>query len=379
MDNNFHMRPDTLLIMLVCLSTKVSAYDLLNQSEATSDGNLIFETELETRWLTSSNIFASPSNESDSFTETAATLRITNNEESRLFFDLGYTPTYRAYLRNTDLNNLDHEFNLRSVYSSGKSSIIFETAYTDARRTDRVLNTNVALNRLVSSIALQTEISPKSDITSSYAYTFFDFENIFTSMRHDLNFELRYQRTEKLTLSSRLTYNLSENDNISSSGNEFSITANYQLSPITNIVFTSAYVGQQTPSDNLSAFTSDLSFSTELTSKTSINFGVYRSARLTSFDFWQLGYGARASVIWQMTPKSSLQIAAEYEDLDRIPLDGILQEQTVSFYSLSSTLRTQLNGHSSVFASITFDSQDSTITSNAFDRQQFQIGYSYAF
>lgn len=368
-----------ILVMSVLLTAKAGAYDWLSQSDAAPDGNLVLETELEARWLTSSNIFASPSNQSDSYTETAATLRVKNDEDSRLFFDLAYNPTYRAYLRNSSLNNLDHEFSFESVYSSVKSSITFEADYTDARRTDRVLGSNVALKRFASNVAFQTEINPKWDIAASYGYTLFDYENIFESLRHDLDFEARHHPTEKLTLSTKLALNSSENDDIKSDGHEFSIASRYQPTPKTNVDITLAYKGQQTPSGSLSAYAADVSFSSELTPKTSITFSIYRSARLTSFDFWQTGYGARASALWQMTLKSSLQIAAEYENLDRIPLNGNSRTQHVNYHSISTTFRTQINDQSSVFASMTFDSQNSSNVSNTFDRQQFQIGYSYKF
>lgn len=368
-----------ILVISVLLTAKARAYDWLSQSDAAPNGALVLETELETRWLTSSNIFASPSNQSDSYIETAATLRVKNGENSRLFFNLGYTPTYRAYLKNTSLNNLDHEFNFESVYSSVKSSIAFEAEYTDAQRTDRVIGSNVTLKRFAGNVAFQTEINPKWDIVASYGYTFFDYENIFESLRHDLDFEASYHSTEKLTLSTKLTFNSSENNDIRSDGHEFSIASRYQPTPKANVDITLAYKGQQTPSGSLSAYVADVSFSSELTPKTSITFSVYRSARLTSFDFWQTGYGARAIALWQMTLKSSLQIAAEYENLDRISLNGASQTQHVDYRSISTTFRTQINDQSSVFASITFDSQNSSNASNTFDRQQFQIGYSYRF
>jgi hypothetical protein len=196
-----------------------SSMDLLESTggiESGLKGAFAFNAGLET--IYDSNFFLSENDEESEVSLLfSPSVNYTSDPEGGAFFSLmaNYSPTFRAFLENSDLNDLDHSGDVVMTLSGSRTEVSFFGRYNELSGTDRLTGNFVSGQVFSGGVRATREIATRTSINGGLSYSQSDYSSgetegatIFSTYFGGL-----WRATERIGLGSTLRYTQSESDN----------------------------------------------------------------------------------------------------------------------------------------------------------------------
>ena len=180
-----------------------------------------FSYTLRTEGEYNSNFFLTDGNEEDEFSfQVTPTIRYTSDPEggASATFTGYYNPTARAFLDNSDLNDIDQNGYATLTIEGSRTMVSVFGRYAEVSGSDRLTGEFVDGTVFTGGIRAARQIAPRTTLTASWTGSMSDYDSS-TSVGAEIyttSFGGLWQATERIQLGSTLRYTIRESDNIDS-------------------------------------------------------------------------------------------------------------------------------------------------------------------
>ncbi len=180
-----------------------------------------FSYSIRTEGEYNSNFFLTDGNEEDEFSiEVTPSIRYTSDPEggAPVTFKGYYNPTFRAFLDNSDLNDIDHNANATLTILGSRTMVSLFGRYSEVSGSDRLTGDFVDGTVFTGGIRAARQIAPRTTLTASWTGSISDYDsstNVGAEI-YTTSFGGLWQATERIQLGSTLRYTIRESDNIDS-------------------------------------------------------------------------------------------------------------------------------------------------------------------
>ena len=365
-----------------------------------------------------SNVFLdnSENEQSDTIFTIAPTLSFTTpglgSEDRKL--SIYYTPSYRIYSNNSDLNDLDHRFRFRfdndSQITLPKTTISFDLGYDQTQSSDRLNGGLVGRDSFNAGVRVSHRLTGKTNLNLSADVRSDSYDNnnngnnnvnnnadLLDDVSYNARASLTYQVTSKISVGPYVGYGITD---ISGSGGgventqdrtnySAGITGTYEASGKT--AFTGSFGWTTYEFDGPGAGDGDhsltyrIGLSHQLGPRTSIRASIWsdykpsNSIGNTSY----IATGASLSFSWQPTDRWSHSLSVTYENDDYLSDDPAGGTGTSDYFSIRLGTNYRFNNGLSLGAYISNDTQNNQNTNDAnlndFENWIFSINANYIF
>ena len=365
-----------------------------------------------------SNVFLdnSENEQSDTIFTIAPTLSFTTpglgSEDRKL--SIYYTPSYRIYSNNSDLNDLDHRFRFRfdndSQITLPKTTISFDLGYDQTQSSDRLNGGLVGRDSFNAGVRVSHRLTGKTSLNLSADAQSNSYDNnnngnnnvnnnadLLDDVSYNARASLTYQVTSKISVGPYVGYGITD---ISGSGGgventqdrtnySAGITGTYEASGKT--AFTGSFGWTTYEFDGPGAGDGDhsltyrIGLSHQLGPRTSLRASIWsdykpsNSIGNTSY----IATGASLSLSWQPTDRWSHSLSVTYENDDYLSDDPAGGTGTSDYFSIRLGTNYRFNNGLSLGAYISNDTQNNQNTNDAnlndFENWIFSINANYIF
>ena len=365
-----------------------------------------------------SNVFLdnSENEQSDTIFTIAPTLSFTTpglgSEDRKL--SIYYTPSYRIYSNNSDLNGLDHTFRFSfdndSQITLPKTTISFDLGYDQSQSSDRRTGGFVGRDSVNAGVRVSHRLTGKTNLNLSASAQTNSYDNnnngnnnvnnnadLLDDVSYNARASLTYQVTSKISVGPYVGYGITD---ISGSGGgventqdrtnySAGITGTYEASGKT--AFTGSFGWTTYEFDGPGAGDGDhsltyrIGLSHQLGPRTSMRASIWsdykpsNSIGNTSY----IATGASLSLSWQPTDRWSHSLSVTYENDDYLSDDPAGGTGTSDYFSISLGSNYRFNNGLSLGARISSSTQNNNNTNdqalNDFENWIFSINANYIF
>ena len=383
---------------------------------------------LRTSITSESNIFLdnSENEQSDTIFTIAPTLSVSSpslfgedstiSEYVRPRLSVSYTPSYRIYSNNSDLNGLDHNFRFNFNTDSAlqiklpKTTISFDLDYDQSQSADRRNGGFVGRDSLSAGARVSHSLTGKTSLNFSATARSDSYDNsdnrnagnsgqgLLDDVTYNFRASMMYQLTGKISVGPYVGYGISDVSGGSAGGVENTqdrhsysagITGTYNATGKT--VFTGSLGWTKYEFDGPSAGSGDDSLtwrfglSHQLGPRTSLRATLWQdykpsnSVGNTSY----LATGASLALSWRQSDRWTHSLSATFENDDFFSGDTAGDSGSSDYFSLGLTSNCRFNNGLSVGASLRSSTQNNNNTNdqalNDFENWIFSIYANYIF
>lgn len=362
-----------------------------------------------------SNVFLdnSENEQSDTIFTIAPTLSFTTPEigsgDQKL--SIYYTPSYRIYSNNSDLNGLDHGFRFSfdndSQITLPKTTISFDLGYDQSQSSDRRTGGFVGTDTISGGVRVSHRLTGKTNLNLSADARSNSYDNdnnnvnnnadLLDDVSYNARASLTYQVTSKISVGPYVGYGITD---VSGSGGgventqdrinySAGITGTYQASGKTaftgSLGWTTYEFDGPGAGDGDHSLTYRMGLSHQLGPRTSMRASIWsdykpsNSIGNTSY----IATGASLSLSWQPTDRWSHSLSVTYENDDYLSDDPAGGTGTSDYFSISLGSNYRFNNGLSLGARISSSTQNNNNTNdqalNDFENWIFSINANYIF
>ena len=365
-----------------------------------------------------SNVFLdnSENEQSDTIFTIAPTLSFTTpglgSEDRKL--SIYYTPSYRIYSNNSDLNGLDHTFRFSfdndSQITLPKTTISFDLGYDQSQSSDRRTGGFVGRDSVNAGVRVSHRLTGKTNLNLSASARTNSYDNnnngnnnannnadLLDDVSYNARASLMYQVTSKISVGPYVGYGITD---VSGSGGgventqdrinySAGVTGTYEASGKT--AFTGS-LGWSTyefdgpgAGDGEHSLTYRIGLSHQLGPRTSMRASIWSDYK-PSNSIGNTSYtstGASLSLSWQPSDRWSHSLSVTYESDDYFSDDAAGGTGTSDYFRISLGTNYRFNNGLSLGAKISNDTQNNKNTNNGnlndFENWIFSINANYIF
>ena len=331
-----------------------------------------------------------------------------------------YTPSYRVYSNNSDLNDLDHRFRFKfsndSQITLPKTTISFDLGYDQSQSSDRRNGGFVGSESIYGGVKVSHSLTGKTslnfgararsrsyDNNVKYNNSFPDDnvnqrsrDDLLDSVDYDFDASLTYQITPKISIGPYVGYGISNVDGGTAGGVENTqdrhsysagITGSYNATGRT--AFTGSIGWSKYEFDGPSAGNDDgnltyrIGVSHQLGPRTALRATLWQDYKSSNSvgNTSYLATGASLSLSWRQSDRWSHSISALYENDDYFSNDPNGDNGNSDYFSLRLSSNCRFNNGLSVGASLSSSTQNNNDTNNLndFENWIFSIYANYIF